>query len=239
MNENYIIKEISGIKIKICKSYNKNKLLYIDENVNEAIKSLPENLLNHLRKNNFEINIVSKKYINYTLESESNNRTKMDKRINKLRRLFGNTRNGCYRWGELCIYVSLYKNVDMQKVILHEIGHFIDYKGKFNINCKEYKEYNKQDKDFKKYKGDKTEFLKNENIEPFRRSFNNQFLNIYYEERDNYKKNYKNRNYYKSKYSEHFAESFSRYCINSSEREELFNDFKKTFQYIKKFIEEF
>ncbi|MDU7150148.1 MAG: hypothetical protein E6300_16860 [Clostridium sp.] len=219
MRENYI-EEISetGIKINICKSYNADEVSDIIKNVNEATKRLPEKILNHLIKNEFEIEVVSKEFIVNEVYSGFNNMSlKNKKKENKKNK--NDTRNGCYIWGKRCIYVILVN--DMNKVILHEIGHFLDYKGKMNIDYKDFKKFRWNDR---------------LNIKHFRESYNSEFLKIYKAERGKYNRKDVFEEHYRKKYSEHFAESFSRYIRTDKK---FIQEFEKSKSYIKKFIDLF
>ena len=215
------------ITINICETYREEEISIIDKCIEEAIKKIPENIKKHLEKNNFEINVVSKKYINKEIYLENDGITMLEIIKRKFKTLtkyitFSNSRNGCFIWGKCCIYVILHK--DMEKIILHEIGHFLDYIGKSSLVYEDINELRKQDK--------KIPVLIKKGIKPFRKSGNLVFFAIYKKEKKGYSFL---EEHYKNKYSEHFAESFARYLMKDSK----LSKFTKTEKYVKEFIENF
>lgn len=221
-----------GIEINISPTYTLEEIGTINKCIEEAIKKIPENIMKHLKINNFEINVVSKRFLNKEIHLKFDGITKREIIKEEFKSITKSNRRGYYIWGTCCIYVMLYKEKEklilhekMEKLILHEIGHFLDYIGKSPLAYEEIKKLRKEDKEIS--------IVIEKDIKPFRKSCNNIFSEIYECEKKGYSVT---DSHYKNKYSEHFAESFSRKLMKDSK---CINEFPKTIEYIEEFIKDF
>lgn len=205
-----------GINIKISDFYKHKELKKIQDYVYNTIDFLEENILMYLIINNFTINIVSPKYLKSNIFKHLYGQNK--KRLKKEGLL--NKRAGIYIWGRKEVFLIYNKN-DIERLLLHEIAHFLDYQGEFNIVFEDIikmKKLNKQN---------------------FRRTHDADFYEIYNSE--SIESGFKNHNV--KSYYEYFAECFAIYILNKNKNEvKKFKDRYKRIDKLEKsccFIESF
>lgn len=213
-----------NINIRISDFYGEKDSKKIKEYVNKTLDLLPKNILDYLIINNFTINIVSRRYLNIfilqDLYGQDCKVLKKDKLLHFWKNRILKTREGYYIWGRKEIF-TIYKKNDFERLLLHEIAHFLDYKGKFNI-------------DYQK-------IIKMINKNYFRRIDELNFYNVYCCEKK--KSNF--RKYYKNKPSEYFAEFFARYILNINKVEKYkaickkINKLEKSCTFVEDFIKLF
>ena len=230
-NEFISLENIYGIHLEVSRECFKKRRKFIRA-TKGAIKVLPPNILNYLQKHNFTIKFVSKKYLNLGLYQDLFNKTSEELKIdglntenNDLKNYKKNGRAGLYIWGTKNIYVS-FVSIETTLLILHEISHFLDYNGAFDLSYD----------DLIKIKGD-------DHInQTFRRCNDGKFPSMYVAE-----KYFIREAYYRASYSEFFAETLARYLLTKPSSNFLnrilfpFSKKKyiKTYEYMEDFVKNF
>lgn len=202
-------------------SYVEKKLTYTTWD-NETIYKL--NSISKLKNLKIKVLYEENELLNEELELEKEANLYTKDREEEIRKKYKQKQGsilGKYFWGTENIYIVVkeikdYSNKEnisfemlTQKVILHEIGHFLDYNG---VKFQEFAKEKDKEEEYKKYKN-------------YSFSYNNNKLSKIMKQLK-----YKNP-YYNTYHTEYFAESFAHYMLGTLSNED---DFKKVSLFKKK-----
>lgn len=248
--EELTYKDYPGIKIRIFSKISKKFILKKNRinctnDIIETLDLLPKPLLNKLSEETININIVKNTSLINKINERLNNEIRdyiysgdiyykelvsKKKDIEKISYL-GLKSVGVYSAFTNHIFIS---KGAKRSTILHEIGHYLDFlldkTNKYELREKYYNLY------AGKSKKEKDEIVEKQK-DKFLISRNNEFFNLYKEEKSNY---WKGKSilklikdpYFFSKQQELFAESFAQHLYNNGK-------FKKQYPKLSKYIEDF